>query len=637
MMGGKNRDIKPLLLKFGVALALSFAGFLYSRLRTRRIKPSQPPPHSLDEENEADSEVRPRQKDVLKAKRKAHSSSNGRIASEKFEDTYMPRVRVDNCTSSISPSSKHIGVKDSLLLPEFNDLVKEFDFAAANSGFSPMKNIETPRSDVETPKAFRTSEKDDYELEIRHLRDMVRKLRERERHLEVQLLEYYGLKEQETAVMELQNRLKISSMEAKLFTLKIESLQAENRRLEGQASDHAKVVDELEATRAKMRLLKKKLRSEAEQNKEQILSLKKRVENLQDNEAAAVNSEIQLKLRRLKDLEGEAEELRASILKLQLQNSDLARRLESTQILANSILEDPGAEALKEERERLRLENEDLTKEIEQLRVDRSSDVEELVYLRWINACLRYELRNYQPPTGKTVARDLSKSLSHNSEEKAKQLILEYANTEGTGDKGSHIDFDTDPWSSSPASLLTDSGEYDDFSVDHSSATKTNTSGKHKLFNKLRRLIRGKDTHNENQSLSVDKTGYSDDNYSPCGSSSKSTTAYTGPEGQSNIFSSHSSSRASLDLPRWRSPKEHDIKDIHSVQRHSDVGFSSGYKRFILGGEGSTDFTPKDRLDHDSDSAEKSELVKYAEALKSSRRGTPALTPSVHRKSASAS
>lgn len=258
------------------------------------------------------------------------------------EDTYIPRVRVDNCTSSISQNSKHIGVKDSLLLPEFNDLVKEFDSAAANSGFSPMKNIETPRSDVETPKAFRTSEKDDYELEIRHLRDMVRKLRERERHLEVQLLEYYGLKEQETAVMELQNRLKISSMEAKLFTLKIESLQAENRRLEGQASDHAKVVDELEATRAKMRLLKKNLRSEAEQNKEQILSLKKRVENLQDNEAAAVNSEIQLKLRRLKDLEGEAEELRASILKLQLQNSDLARRLESTQILANSILEDPG-------------------------------------------------------------------------------------------------------------------------------------------------------------------------------------------------------------------------------------------------------------------------------------------------------
>ncbi|XP_050384167.1 protein CHUP1, chloroplastic-like [Argentina anserina] len=347
-MAVKNRDIKPLLVKFGVALALSFAGFLYSRFRTRRIKPSQPPPRSSGEGSEADKGVRPLQKDLLNiTTRKAHNSPKARISSEKHEDTYMPNVSVDGCTSSISPSSKHIGVKDNLLLPEFNDLVKEFDLAA----FHPMKNVEAPRSDVETPKAFRTLENDDYELEIRQLRDMVRKLRERERHLEVQLLEYYGLKEQETAVLELQNRLKISSMEGQLFSLKIESLQAENRRLEGQASDHAKVVAELEAARAKIRTLKKKLRSEAEHNREQILNLKKRVENLQDNEAAAFNAEIQLKLRRLTDLEGETEELRASNLKLQLHNSDLAQRLESAQVLANSILEDPEVEALKEERD----------------------------------------------------------------------------------------------------------------------------------------------------------------------------------------------------------------------------------------------------------------------------------------------
>ncbi|KAL6140790.1 hypothetical protein ACLB2K_059083 [Fragaria x ananassa] len=624
-MAVKTRDIKPLLVKFGVALALSFAGFLYSRLRMRRIKPSQPSPRSSDKENESDLEVRPRQKDVLNiATREAHSSPKARISSEKYEDTYMPKVSVDDCTSSISPRSKHIGVKDSLLLPEFNDLVKEFDFATTKSGFSPMNNGETPRSDVETPKAFRTLENDDYELEISHLRDMIRKLRERERHLEVQLLENYGLKEQETAVMELENRLKISSMEAKLFSLKIESLQAENRRLEGQASDHAKVVAELEAAKAKVRTLKKKLRSEAEHNREQILSLKRRVENLQDNEAAAFNSEIQLKLRRLKVLEGETEELRASNLKLQLQNSDLARRLESAQVLANFILEDPGAEALKEDRECLRQENEELRKEIEQLRVDRSSDVEELVYLRWINACLRYELRNFQPPNGKTVARDLSKSLSHESEEKAKQLILEYANTEGIGDKGSHIDFESDRWTS-PTSLLTDLGEYDDFSADHLSATKTHTSSKHKLFSKLRRIIRGKDTHHDHN--------LSEDNCSGYASSSKSVAAYGGHE-------SHSSSRASLDLPtvpRWRSPKEHDSKDTHSVQRHSDVGVFPVYKRFILGGEGSSDSPPKDRSDHDSDSAEKSELAKYAKALKTSRSGTPALTPNVHRKSSSAS
>jgi len=37
----QEKGVEPVLLKFGLALALSFAGFLYSRFRIRRIKPSQ--------------------------------------------------------------------------------------------------------------------------------------------------------------------------------------------------------------------------------------------------------------------------------------------------------------------------------------------------------------------------------------------------------------------------------------------------------------------------------------------------------------------------------------------------------------------------------------------------------------------
>lgn len=40
-MIGQEKGVKPVLLKFGLALALSFAGFLYSRFRIRRIKPSK--------------------------------------------------------------------------------------------------------------------------------------------------------------------------------------------------------------------------------------------------------------------------------------------------------------------------------------------------------------------------------------------------------------------------------------------------------------------------------------------------------------------------------------------------------------------------------------------------------------------
>nr|GEW92862.1 protein CHUP1, chloroplastic [Tanacetum cinerariifolium] len=87
-----------------------------------------------------------------------------------------------------------------------------------------------------------------------------------------------------------------------------------------------------------------------------------------------------------------------------------------------------------------RRQNKELKNEIEQLQADRCSDVEEVVYLKWINACLRYKLRNHQPDIGKIMARDRNKTLSPKSEAIAKQLILEYANKEHEGEMRVDID-----------------------------------------------------------------------------------------------------------------------------------------------------------------------------------------------------
>ena len=51
MIVRERREIGPVLLKFGVALALSLGGIIFSVLRTKRIKPSRslpppPPPNS---------------------------------------------------------------------------------------------------------------------------------------------------------------------------------------------------------------------------------------------------------------------------------------------------------------------------------------------------------------------------------------------------------------------------------------------------------------------------------------------------------------------------------------------------------------------------------------------------------------
>ncbi|XP_042513923.1 protein CHUP1, chloroplastic-like isoform X2 [Macadamia integrifolia] len=463
----ENRDMRSQLLKFGVAFALSFAGFLYSQLRTRRIHPTTssprlplPPPKSLSSSpsgdgNNFDTDGREDLKDDLCSTQAPLGNCNeASFPTHEFVEASSSsshqKFTNDGNVVGLSSISKHSRDEEGLLLPEFNELVlKDFDLTSNNT-------------DIGKEVACKiAAEKEETEQEIINLRNKVKVLQEREKNLEIKLLEYYGLKEQETVVMELQNRLKINNMEAKVYTLKIKSLQAENQRLEAQVADHAKLVAELETARAKIKMLKKKQRSDEEQNKELMSALQESVADLQEQEQMAIlnDADVQNEVQRMKELVYKSEELKKINSSLQQEkNCELAGRLESTQILASSILEDPETEALREANNRLRKENEELTKELDNIRSDCCADIEELVYLRWINACLRYKLRNYQAPTGKTLARDLSKTLSPKSEEKVKQLILEYANSEGFGDKGASIvDFDSDQWSSSQASYHTDS------------------------------------------------------------------------------------------------------------------------------------------------------------------------------------
>jgi hypothetical protein len=76
-----------------------------------------------------------------------------------------------------------------------------------------------------------------------------------------------------------------------------------------------------------------------------------------------------------------------------------------------------------EEAKQLRETNESLTRQIEELRRDQYAHVEELVYLKWVNACLRHELSEHglHPPCSEhqdavvgdgMSAMELSKSLS---------------------------------------------------------------------------------------------------------------------------------------------------------------------------------------------------------------------------------
>ncbi|MED6147817.1 Protein chup1, chloroplastic [Stylosanthes scabra] len=329
--------------------------------------------------------------------------------------------------------------------------------------------------------------------ELERLRMLVKELEEREVKLEGELLEYYGLKEQESDVVELQRQLKIKTVEIDMLNIKINSLQAERKKLQEEvANGGGSAKRELEVARHKIKELQRQMQLEANQTKGQLLLLKQQVSGLQQKEEVAVRKDVEIekKLKAANDLEVQVVELKRRNKELQHEKRELTVKLDtagSKVAELSSMTESEMVAKVREEVNKVRHANEDLLKQVEGLQMNRFSEVEELVYLRWVNACLRYELRNYQAPQGKVSARDLSKSLSPRSQAKAKQLMLDYA---GGSERGQG-DTDLDSNFSHPSSP--GSEDFDNTSLDSSTSKYSSLSKKAGLMQKLKKWGKSKD------------------------------------------------------------------------------------------------------------------------------------------------
>ncbi|KAI3696204.1 hypothetical protein L1987_79214 [Smallanthus sonchifolius] len=329
------------------------------------------------------------------------------------------------------------------------------------------------------------------ENELERLRNLVKELEEREVKLEGELLEYYGLKEQESDVVELQRQLKIKTVEIDMLNVTINSLQTERKKLQEEVLQGASYKKELDSARNKIRELQKQFQLEANQTKGQLLLLKQQVGILQTKEQDAFKKDVDIdkKLKTLKELEVDVVELKRKNRELQHEKRELVIKLDAAEsriATLSSTTETEMVARVREEVNKLKHTNEDLLKQVEGLQMNRFSEVEELVYLRWVNACLRFELRNYETPAGKTSARDLNKNLSPRSQEKAKQLMLEYAGSErGQGDTDLESNF-SQP--SSPGSE-----DFDTASIDSSMSRYSSFSKKPSLIQKIKKWGKSKD------------------------------------------------------------------------------------------------------------------------------------------------
>jgi chromosome segregation ATPase len=169
--------------------------------------------------------------------------------------------------------------------------------------------------------------------ELERLRGLVRELEEREVKLEGELLEYYGLKEQETDVVELHRQLKIKMVEIDMLKMTINSLQEERKKLQDDVARGTGAKRELEAARNKIKELQRQIQMEANQTKGQLLLLKNQVIALKskEEEAAIKDAEVQRKLKKLKELEVEVVELRRKNKELLYEKRDLIVKLDAAQ------------------------------------------------------------------------------------------------------------------------------------------------------------------------------------------------------------------------------------------------------------------------------------------------------------------
>lgn len=212
---------------------------------------------------------------------------------------------------------------DEDILPEFEDLLSgEIEYMLPIDKFD----------EAEKNKVYET-EMADNARELERLRNLVLELQEREVKLEGELLEYYGLKEQESNFVELQRQLKIKRVEIDMLNITINSLQAERKKLQEQIAQSSYVKKELEVARNKIKELQRQIQLDANQTKGQLLLLKQQVSGLQAKEEEAIKKDVELekKLKSVKDLEVEVVELKRKNKELQIEKRELLVKLDAAE------------------------------------------------------------------------------------------------------------------------------------------------------------------------------------------------------------------------------------------------------------------------------------------------------------------
>lgn len=226
-----------MIVRLGFIVAASIAAYAVKQVSVKR------PPSTGDDESTSGLHQK-------------EEEDKKQITNNEEEEEEKEEVKL--ISGLINAQSNNPDFEDDIL-PEFEDLL---------SG-----EIDIPFPTAEKERVYE-AEMANNANELERLRSLVKELEEREVKLEGELLEYYGLKEQESDIVELQRQLKIKTVEIDMLNITISSLQTERKKLQEEVVNGANYKKELEAARHKIKELQRQFQLEANQTKGQLLLLK---------------------------------------------------------------------------------------------------------------------------------------------------------------------------------------------------------------------------------------------------------------------------------------------------------------------------------------------------------------------------
>ncbi|KAK2663572.1 hypothetical protein Ddye_002146 [Dipteronia dyeriana] len=238
------------------------------------------------------------------------------------------------------------------------------------------------------------------EMELLH--NLIKELEKRRLAVEGKLLQLYGLKQQQSHFAQWGRRLEEKMADIDMLNDIANSLQDEIKKLQEEMRQAKSTQRQMGMAKSMMEELQMKINVNTRHMRKQLLMLEEQVSGFRGNEISISDAMIENKLNDTRQVELESVKMQRRNKELELEKRELAVKLLGAQaiITAFSTITDGKIIAnISQDMSILRHTNEDLSKEVERLQKNRYDIVEELVYQRWLNACLRFEIQGYRTPS----------------------------------------------------------------------------------------------------------------------------------------------------------------------------------------------------------------------------------------------